>query len=295
MPLPEIQGEYKNNYNLKHLNWFKVGGEAEILFKPANSADLVNFLLQNQQNLPITILGAGSNVIIRDGGIDGVVIKLGQNFTNIELMADNKIAVGSGCLNFHLAKFCQENSISGFEFLIGIPGTIGGGVVMNAGAYNSEFKDIVLEIEAINLQGKPMIITNQEIGFNYRRSNLPQNLVITKAIFQGVRGDKEAITLKMNEINRARTATQPIKERTGGSTFANPANYKAWQLIDQAGMRGYRIGGASMSELHCNFMLNHGDATAKDLENLGEYVREKVYKNSGINLHWEIKRIGKYA
>lgn len=294
MHLPKIEGEYKNHYNLKHLTWFKVGGPAQVLFKPANFQDLANFLLQNQGNIPITILGAGSNIIIRDGGIDGVVIKLGQNFTNIEF-TDGKLTVGSACLNFHLAKFCQEKSITGFEFLIGIPGTIGAGVVMNAGAYNREFKDIVLQIEAINSKGEHMVITNEEIGFKYRGNNLPDDLVITKVVFKAAMGNKDAILLKMNEINNTRSATQPIKERTGGSTFANPENYKAWQLIDQAGMRGYRIGGASMSELHCNFMLNHGDATARDLENLGEYVREKVYKNSGISLQWEIKRLGKYA
>jgi UDP-N-acetylmuramate dehydrogenase len=231
-------------------------------------------------------------MIIRDGGVDGVVIKLGRNFTNIELLPDNKIEVGSACLNFNLAKFCQEHSITGFEFLVGIPGTIGGGVAMNAGAYNSEFKDIILNIEAINSKGEFINITNEEIGFKYRSNNLPKDLIITKAIFKVVKGDKTLITAKMNEINSARQATQPITERTGGSTFANPVGYKAWQLIDNAGMRGYKVGGASMSELHCNFMINHGNATAHDLEDLGELVRKRVLQDSGVELHWEIKRIG---
>lgn len=292
MELPQIAGEYKNNYPLNHLTWFKVGGLAEVFFKPLDSVDLASFLLQNQLNLPVTVLGAGSNIIIRDGGIDGVVIKLGRNFTNIELLPDNKIEVGSACLNFNLAKFCQEYSITGFEFLVGIPGTIGGGVAMNAGAYNSEFKDIILNIEAINSKGEFINIANEEIGFKYRGNNLPKDLIVTKATFKVVMDDKELITAKMNEINNARQATQPITERTGGSTFANPIGYKAWQLIDKAGMRGYKVGDACMSGLHCNFMINHGNATAQDLEDLGEFVRKKVLETSGIELQWEIKRIG---
>ncbi|KAJ6645044.1 D-alanine--D-alanine ligase, partial [Pseudolycoriella hygida] len=294
MQLPKVKGEYRNNYPLKHLNWFKVGGAAEVFFKPVDLADLVDFLLNSPPNISITVLGAGSNTIIRDGGIEGVVIKLGQNFTNIELMPGNKLAVGSGCLNFNLAKFCQENSIRGLEFLIGIPGTIGGGVTMNAGAYNSEFKDIIVEIEAVNFHGEIITLTNEQIGFKYRGNNLPNNLIITKAIFRAEIGDKEAITTKMNGIINNRQTTQPIKERTGGSTFANPTNYKAWELIDKVGMRGYRIGGAVISELHCNFMINSGDALARDLEDLGELVKSKVLADSGISLKWEIRRIGKY-
>lgn len=296
----QIAGEYKNNYNLSHLTWFKVGGPAEIFFKPLDSSSLADFVAQNQQQRPITVLGAGSNIIIRDGGIEGVVIKLGQNFTNIELMPDHQLpagqlSVGSSCLNFNLANFCQIHSITGFEFLSGIPGTIGGGVVMNAGAYNSEFKDIILAIEAIDSRGNFITIPNEEIGFKYRGNNLPQDLIITKAIFKTTMGDSNMILEKMNEISKNRLASQPIKERTGGSTFANPENHKAWQLIDKAGMRGYKIGGASISQLHCNFMINHGNASAGDLENLGDLVKKRVFENSGIDLKWEIKRIGKYA
>lgn len=297
MKLPKIRGEYRRDYNLKHLTWFKVGGNAEIFFKPADTDDLVSFLQQNNQELPVTILGAGSNIIIRDGGIEGCVIKLGQNFTNIELTKDNRLAVGSGCLNYNLAKFCQANSISGFEFLVGIPGTIGGGVAMNAGSYNSEFKDIIVEIETVDFSGKTLIFSNEEVGFKYRSNNLPSNLIITKAIFKTKAGSEEDITQRMNEINNARSQTQPIKERTGGSTFANPKDgkYKAWQLIDKAGLRGYRIGDASISELHCNFMINHGNATAKELEDLGNFVQQKVFEDSGVKLEWEIKRIGRYS
>ncbi len=296
MMLPETVGEYKTYYNLRHLTWFKVGGPTKVLFKPLDVQDLVNFISQNQQQnyrWPITVLGAGSNIIIRDGGIDGVVIKLGQNFTNIELVYD-RMLVGSSCLNFNLAKFCQMHSITGFEFLSGIPGTIGGGVVMNAGAYNSEFKDIIIAIEAINSRGNFILIPNEEIGFKYRGSNLEKDLIITKAIFKVTIGDRDIIIEKMNEINSNRITTQPIKERTGGSTFINPYNHKAWQLIDQAGMRGYKLGGASMSQLHCNFMINHGNASARDLEDLGDLVKKNVFEDSGINLEWEIKWIGKY-
>ncbi|MFY9589603.1 UDP-N-acetylmuramate dehydrogenase [Rickettsia endosymbiont of Halotydeus destructor] len=297
MILPKIRGEYRRDYNLKHLTWFKVGGNAEIFFKPADTDDLINFLKQNNQKLSITILGAGSNIIIRDGGIDGYVIKLGQNFTNIEFTRANYLVVGSGCLNYNLAKFCQANLISGFEFLVGIPGTIGGGVAMNAGSYNSEFKDIVVEIEAVDFSGKTLTFSNEEIGFKYRGNNLPKDIIITRTIFKNKEGNEKDITKRMNEINNARSQAQPIKERTGGSTFANPANceYKTWQLIDKAGLRGYRIGDASISELHCNFMINHGNATAKELEDLGNLVQQKVFEDSGVILEWEIKRIGKYA
>lgn len=292
MHLPTVKGVYKTNYSLKHLTWFKVGGPAVLFFKPFDTNDLIHFLEHNKNDLLVTVLGAGSNIIIRDKGIDGVIIKLGGNFADIELTNDYNITVGGGCLNFNLARFCQAHSITGFEFLIGIPGTIGGGVIMNAGAYHSEFKDILLSIEAVTHSGEIITIDHKDINFTYRRSNLAQNLIITKAVFRSKIGYKEAITALMNEINTKRTATQPIKEHTGGSTFINPKDHKAWQLIDQAGLRGYRIGNASISTLHCNFMINHGNATAKELEDLGEFVRETVLSKTGILLEWEIRRIG---
>lgn len=297
--LPDVQGEYRFNYNVSHLTWFKAGGSAEYFFKPLDSLDLVSFLVQNDNSLPITILGAGSNLIIRDGGVEGVVIKLGQNFTNIVLI-NEELHVGAGCLNFNLAKFCLNQCISGFEFLIGIPGTVGGGVVMNAGAYGREFKDIVAAVEVITRVGKILTLTSEEIGFRYRGNNFSEDFIVTKVIFNVVCGDQNAINILMNEIKEKRSITQPIKERTGGSTFANPNGknqiaYKAWELIDKAGLRGYRFGGAGMSELHCNFMINYGNATASELESLGEFVRAKVLDDSGISLEWEIKRIGKNA
>lgn len=287
----KIKGIFKPDAPLKHLNWFKVGGPAQILFKPHDTEDLVNFLVQNNNRLPIMVLGAGSNIIIRDGGLRGVVIKLGQSFTNIEA-SENTISVGGGCLNFNLAQFCLANSISGFEFLTGIPGTIGGGIFMNAGAYGHEFKDIIVAAEAVDSLGNTIIFLRDAIKFYYRSTDLPKNLIITKGIFKKTLGDREIIKNQMLEINRQRNATQPIKERTSGSTFINPPDHKAWQLIDQAGLRGYKIGDASMSEMHCNFMINHGNATAKDLEELGDYVRDKVFTHTGIMLEWEIKRIG---
>ncbi len=291
--LPVVKGEYRKGYNLKHLTWFKVGGNAEIFFKPLDSEDLASFLVQNKQKVPITTFGAGSNIIIRDGGIEGVTIKLGQNFSNIDFTDDNYLLVGSSCRNFSLAKFCQVNAISGFEFLVGIPGTIGGGVAMNAGAYGCEFKDILVRIEAMDFAGNFRTFTHEEIGFKYRGNNLPKDLIILKTVFKVTKGNSEDILARMNEINVARSSTQPMKERTGGSTFANPEGFKSWQLIDKAGLRGYRIGDASISELHCNFMINNGNATAKELEDLGNFVQQQVLEDSGIRLNWEIKRIGK--
>lgn len=292
--LPGIKGECRFNYNIAHLTWFKVGGAVDIFYKPEDEDDLSSFLQQNQRlNLPVTTIGAGSNIIIRDGGIEGVLIKLGRNFTNIELNQDKELVVGAGCLNFSLAKFCQENGIKGFEFLVGIPGTIGGGIAMNAGAYGKEFKDIVLRVEALDKEGRIKFFSNKEIGFLHRSNSLPADLIYTKVIFKTEAGDKSKITELMNEINNRRGVTQPVKEKTGGSTFVNPEGIKAWQLIDQAGMRGKKLGGAMISELHCNFMINTGNALAAELEDLGELVRQEVQKTSGYELKWEVKRIGR--
>jgi UDP-N-acetylmuramate dehydrogenase len=287
----KILGEIRYNYNLSHLTWLKVGGPADILFKPYNDQDLSNFLIDHP-NLPLTILGAGSNLIIRDGGIDGIVIKLGRNFTEIEIK-DDLLSVGAGCLNYNLAQFCKVNGIKGFEFLIGIPGTVGGGIAMNAGCYGSEFKDIVISIDAIDSLGNFCTITNKDIGFVYRGNSLNQNLIVTKVNFYINKSDPQEISKIMDHISALRKSSQPISESTGGSTFANPPGHKAWELIDQAGLRGYRIGNASMSDIHCNFMINNGNATAHDMEALGEFVIEKVLKETGIMLKWEIKIIGR--
>lgn len=294
MDFQSIKGICKRDYNLKHLTWLKVGGNADVFFKPENTDDLVVFLKENKSSFPVTVIGAGSNLIIRDKGIEGVVIKLGRGFTDTEFIGDSLIAVGAGCLNFNLAKFCLANSIAGFEFLVGIPGTVGGGVAMNAGSYGSEFKDIVAFVEAVDNQGNFTTLSAQEIGFSYRANSLPKDLIFTRVFFNVKnRSDKEKIEQKMKEITSMRNSSQPVVEKTGGSTFANPEGLKAWELIDKSGMRGKGVGGARMSEMHCNFMINYDNATASDMENLGELVRKAVKEDSGIELEWEIKRIGR--
>ena len=295
MHLPKVRGKYKLNYNIAHLTWFKVGGNAEILFKPEDSEDLAYFLKEKDAKLEVMVLGAGSNIVIRDGGVQDVVVKLGRSFTEIEELPDGTFAVGAGCLNYNLAKFAATKSIQGFEFLVGIPGTIGGGIAMNAGAYGSEFKDLVISVEAIDKSGNYRNFSCDEIGFSYRKNSLPKDLIFTKVIFKCEPGTLSKIQAKMDEINRKRSETQPITEKTGGSTFANPVGYKAWELINDAGLRGHSIGGASISQKHCNFMINNGTASASDMEKLGEFVRKKVKQVSGIELNWEIKRVGKDA
>jgi len=289
-----IRGVFKQNYNLKHLTWLKVGGDADIFFKPEDIEDLKTFLKENNNRFPITVIGAGSNLIIRDKGVEGIVIKLGRNFTDIQFIDNNLIVAGAGCLNSNLAKFCLVNSIAGFEFLIGIPGTVGGGLAMNAGSYGREFKNIVASVEVLDTEGNLIIIPVDRIGFSYRTNSLPKDLIFTRVFFQAKnKEDPNKIKQKMDEISAIRSSSQPVSEKTGGSTFANPEGFKAWELIDKAGLRGVRVGGACMSEMHCNFMINDNNATATDMENLGELVKQKVKENSGIELQWEIKRIGK--
>lgn len=290
--LPHVRGTYRENAELSKTNWFRVGGPAEVLYRPADLEDLVEFLKAKPFDIDVTILGVGSNVIIRDGGIKGVVLKFGREFAQIENLGGNEFKVGSAMLNFNFAQFCLENSLTGAEFLVGIPGSIGGGIAMNAGAYGSEFKDIVTSITALDHSGNLHIIKLEDIGFAYRSNSLPDDLIYVSANIKLSNGNYEAIKEKMDHITKTRAETQPIKERTSGSTFANPTGHKAWELIDKVGLRGYNIGGAQMSEKHCNFMINTGEATAEDLENLGNFVIDKVYKETGVKLHWEIKRIG---
>lgn len=292
--LPKISGEYRFNFNLAQLTWFKVGGNAEVFFKPLDIADLQKFLSELDPSVPITVLGNCSNVIIRDGGIKGVVIKLGRNFANIHNITNNLIFAGSGALNSSVSTYCLNNSLGNLEFLSGIPGSIGGGIRMNAGAYGSEFKNYITEIEAVNRQGLIVKFSNEEANFSYRNCSLNNDLIFTGAYFKVISRDKDEIKKKINEITANRTSSQPVKEKTGGSTFANPLNNKAWQLIDEVGLRGYRIGDAEFSNLHCNFLINNGNATAKNLEDLGNLAIEKVMKEKNIELKWEIKRLGFY-
>jgi UDP-N-acetylmuramate dehydrogenase len=293
--LPKVRGEYKMNYQLAPITRFKVGGNADVLFKPQDVDDLSFFLQHLDPTIPVTTLGACSNVIIRDGGIEGVVVKLGGAFSSIEIIEEGILRVGASTLNYNTAQFCLRNSIAGFEFLIGIPGTAGGGVAMNAGAYGREFKDFVLEVEAVDRSGQIQKIQNAQMGFEYRSNKLPAGYIFTSVVCQFQRGGQSDIKKQMDCIVESREKTQPIKEKTCGSTFANPYGHKAWQLIEDIGMKGALIGDAQMSTMHANFMINIGNATAQDLESLGELVRVRVKERKDVELKWEVQRIGRYG
>lgn len=291
--LPAVRGKLRANAELAKTNWFQVGGLAEILFRPADEADLADFLKGIPDEIPVTVLGVGSNLIVRDGGIDGVVIRLGGEFAAIRA-EEGHIHAGAGALDVNVATQAMEYSLTGLEFLSGIPGTIGGALRMNAGAYGREIKDVMVEARAVDRQGNIHVLTPEQMQFAYRRCNgIPDGWIFTSAILRGDAGEKAEIAARMQKISEERSASQPVKSRTGGSTFKNPDGHKAWQLVDAAGCRGLQIGGAQVSELHCNFLLNTGGATAKDLEDLGEEVIRRVKAQSGVALEWEIKRIGK--
>jgi UDP-N-acetylmuramate dehydrogenase len=279
------------NFNLSEVTWFRVGGAAEVLFKPADAEDLAHFLKHKPIDIPHIVIGVGSNLLVRDGGVKGVVIKLGREFA--QLTTHNlQLVVGSGALDINVAELAAQNNVGGLEFLSGIPGTIGGALFMNAGAYGREIKDVLVWAEGVDVDGNIHRLTNAECGFSYRHSSVPEGFVFTKCCLQGEVKSESEIRARIKEISAAREASQPVRARTGGSTFANPEGKKAWQLIDEAGCRGLTIGGAQMSEMHCNFMINTGNATAKDLEDLGETVRAKVKIKTGVDLRWEIQRIG---
>lgn len=296
IPDPHFASRLRPNADLSKTNWFQVGGCAEWLFKPEDAQDLASFFRALPVDVPVTVLGVGSNVIIRDGGIDGVVIKLGRGFTQMQIIESSHhpvIEIGAACLDVRVAQFACDHSISGMEFLCGVPGTIGGAVKMNAGAYQAEIKDLLMGAEIVTRSGEIKTLAASELGFSYRTSSLPEGAIVTKAVLQGRAGDRGNIAARMKEIQTAREETQPVRSRTGGSTFKNPPGHKAWELIDRAGCRGLSIGGAQVSDKHCNFLINTGDATAADLERLGEEVIRRVENHSGITLEWEIRRIGK--
>ncbi len=290
--LPKVRGQYREQADLAKTSWFRVGGPADILFKPTDLSDLQLFLRDVPNDVPVTVLGACSNVIIRDGGIRGVVIKLGRGFADMEESGEHRVRVGAAALDVNVATFAAQAEIAGLEFFSGIPGGIGGALAMNAGAYGVEIKDVLVEAEAVDRQGKLHRVSNAEMGFGYRSNGVDPEWVFTACVLQGKPGKRAEIEARMQEINAKREATQPVRTRTGGSTFANPDGHKAWQLIDQAGLRGFSIGEAKVSEKHCNFLENTGKAKASDLEKLGETVRENVKAQTGIALRWEIKRIG---
>ncbi|MEZ5691699.1 MAG: UDP-N-acetylmuramate dehydrogenase [Rickettsiales bacterium] len=283
----------RKGVDLSKTNWFRVGGVAQYLFKPENARDLADFFSVLPKEIPVTVLGVGSNVIIRDSGIDGVVIKLGRDFNYCRLKDDEvSIEAGASTLDINVALVSADCAIEGLEFLSGIPGTIGGAVRMNAGAYGSDVSQVLVEAEVVKRDGTIRRVTNSDIGFVYRNSNLPKWCVITSAVFKGRAGDSEKVASRIEEISRKREETQPIRMSTGGSTFKNPMGHKAWELIEMAGCRGMVRGGAQVSEKHCNFLINNGGATAADLEGLGEEVIKRVFEKTGITLEWEIKRIG---
>ena len=292
--LPEVRGKLTPNAPLADSSWFRVGGPAEIFYKPADLADLCYFLGHCPRDIPVTILGIASNTLIRDGGIKGVVIKLPPEFAQIKF-GEGCLVAGAAAIDLNVARAAQSHSIAGMEFLCGIPGTIGGGLRMNAGAYGSEFKDIVTSVTAVDRDGNLHTLNNPQMGFAYRHCSVPTDWIFIEATLEGSVGDAEAIRKKMHDIQASRTATQPIRERTGGSTFANPdepQGRKAWQLIDAAGCRGLKIGHAQVSQQHCNFLINTGNATAAEIEALGAEVRRRVLEQSGVDLRWEIRRIG---
>jgi UDP-N-acetylmuramate dehydrogenase len=290
--LPALRGKLLANQSLAELTWFRVGGAAQALFMPEDEDDLAFFLASLPDQIPVTVIGLGSNLIVRDGGVPGVVIRLGRGFAEIAHEGDSRIRAGAAVPDVKLSRAAQEAAISGLAFFRGIPGAIGGALRMNGGAYGRETKDAVVEVRGVDRRGRVHVLANAEMDYSYRHCGVSEDIIFTQALFQGAPGDPAAIAAEMDKITEAREATQPIKSRTGGSTFKNPSGHKAWQLIDAAGCRGLKRGNAQVSELHCNFLINLGGASAADIEELGETVRKRVKESSGVELEWEIKRIG---
>jgi len=290
--LPFVRGRLEANVPLADLTWFRAGGPAEVLFTPLDETDLADFLRATPKDISIYVIGVGSNLLVRDGGVPGVVIRLGRGFSEIKVEADSRVRVGTAVLDVRVARFAYDNSIDGLTFLRGIPGTIGGALRMNGGAYGGETKNVLVEARAIDRAGIVHVLSNTDMKYSYRHCGASEDLIFTEALLQGRSGNQDEILAAMNKITDSREATQPIKSRTGGSTFKNPPGNKSWQLIDKAGLRGFAIGSAKVSELHCNFLINEGGATATQIEELGETIRARVLAAFGIELDWEIKRIG---
>jgi UDP-N-acetylmuramate dehydrogenase len=289
--LPKLRGRLLSNQSLAELTWFRVGGPAQALFMPEDEADLCYLLSSLPGEVPVTVVGLGSNLIVRDGGVPGVVVRLGRGFNEVAVEGLN-VRAAAAVPDVKVARAAQEAGIAGLSFMRGIPGGVGGALRMNGGAYGRETKDALVEARAVDRQGRIHVLSNANMGFTYRHCGAPDDYIFTQALFAGERSEPAAIAAEMDKITESREATQPIKSRTGGSTFKNPPGQKAWQLIDAAGCRGLRIGGAQVSEMHCNFLINVGDAKAADIETLGETVRRRVKDHAGVELEWEIKRIG---
>ena len=290
--LPQLRGRLKSRKALADITWFRVGGPADVLFTPADEADLAYFLKTIPADLPVFTIGLGSNLLVRDGGVKGVVIRLGRGFGGITVEPDHRLRVGAGVPDVKVARAAAEASIDGLAFYRGIPGSIGGALRMNAGAHGTETKDVLVSARAVDRQGNIHELTNADMGYTYRHCSVSSDWIFTEALYQGQLGETAEIQKKMADVAEYREQNQPIKERTGGSTFKNPPGNSSWKLIDAAGCRGYRVGGAKVSEMHCNFLINDQGACGEDIETLGETVRARVKANSGITLNWEIIRLG---
>ena len=291
--LSKLRGRLAPNQPLAPFTWFRVGGPAEILFSPADEEDLAHLLANLPSEIPVITIGLGSNLIVRDGGVPGVVIRLGgRAFGEMKAEAGHHLRAGAAVPDMKLARAAAEAGIDGLAFYRGIPGAVGGALRMNAGAHGGETRDVLIEARGIGRHGNLRTFSNAEMGYTYRHSDAPEDVIFTQALFQGRVGEPAAILAEMERITTAREASQPIREKTGGSTFKNPPGHRAWQLIDRAGCRGLVVGDAQVSEMHCNFLINRGNASAADIENLGEEVRRRVLRTSGVELEWEIKRVG---
>ena len=290
--MPKLRGRLLANESLAPLTWFRVGGPAQVLFTPADENDLAYFLKHLPEPLPLYVVGVGSNLIVRDGGMQGVVIRLAPRGFSETSTYGEVVTAGAAALDKRVAETAAAANLAGLEFYFGIPGTIGGALRMNAGANGAETKDVLIEATGLDRKGSRHIFSNTDMKFVYRNSGVDPSIIFTSARFRGKPAAPEAIRARMNEVQTHRETAQPIREKTGGSTFQNPPDNSAWKLIDAAGCRGLKLGGAQVSEMHCNFLINTGNATGHDIETLGETVRERVRQNCGIDLHWEIKRIG---
>jgi len=290
--LPKVRGELEENAPLDRETWFRAGGPADVLFRPADRDDLIQFIQKKPKDVPVTVIGYGSNLLVRDGGVAGVVVRMGKRMAEIEIAGD-EVSAGAGAGDVAVSAAARDAGLAGLEFLSGIPGTIGGALRMNAGAYGREMKDIVIECKALDPKGELHKLKLSDLGFDYRHCGIAEDWIFTSTVMRGTRDAKEKIAERMAEIRRAREESQPLRTRTGGSTFANPPGHKAWKLIDEAGLRGFKLGGAMVSEKHTNFLINTGTATGTDIENLGEEIRRRVKAKSGVTLEWEIRRIGR--
>jgi UDP-N-acetylmuramate dehydrogenase len=290
--MPALRGRLLANQSLAELTWFRVGGPAQVLFMPEDESDLAYLLAHLASEIPVTVIGLGSNMIVRDGGVAGVVVRLGRGFNDTTIEPGARVRASAAVPDVRVAKAAQEAGIAGLAFLRGIPGAIGGALRMNGGAYGGETKDILVEARGVDRAGNIKVFGNADMHYTYRHCGAPEDVIFTQALFAGRPGEAEKIAAEMDNITESREATQPIKSRTGGSTFKNPPGHKAWQLIDAAGCRGLAIGDAQVSEMHCNFLINRGGARAADIEALGEEVRRRVRETSGVELEWEIRRIG---